>query len=79
MPNYEIRYLSFDGACVGTLFTPCATDKEAKILAHAMRLAGTKRMEVWSGAELVYERPLTQRTLAGEARLTRAGLCIAGA
>jgi hypothetical protein len=67
MPNYEIRYLDFDGACVGTLFTPCASEKDAKVLAHAMRLPGTKRMEVWRGPELIYERPQSQRALAAEA------------
>ena len=67
MPSYEIRYLACDGACVSALASPCASDKEAKILAHAMRVPGTKRMEVWKGAELVYERPLTQRLMAADA------------
>ncbi len=79
MPNYEIRYLDFDGACVGTLFTPCASEKDAKILAHAMRLPGTKRMEVWRGAELIYERPQSQRVLAAESARIEAALCAASA
>ncbi|MBU6444898.1 MAG: hypothetical protein KGR48_13415 [Alphaproteobacteria bacterium] len=79
MPNYEIRYLDFEGACVGTLTTPCASEKDAKILAHAMRLPGTKRMEVWRGAELIYERPQRQRVLAADAARIRAALYSAGA
>lgn len=60
MPKYEIRYLDFDGACVGTFFAPCASEKDAKVLAHAMRLPGAKRMEVWRGTELIYQRPQNQ-------------------
>lgn len=61
MPNYQICYLDAAGALLGTFSAKCAGDKEAKIMAHAMRLSGTKRIEVWNGAALVYERPQTQQ------------------
>ncbi len=67
MPHFEICYLDQAGALIGTFSAPCAGEKQARILAHAMRLPGTRRMEVWDGASLIYERPETQRTAAIEA------------
>ena len=32
-------------------------EMKAKVLAHAMKLAGTKKIEVWDGRTLVYARP----------------------
>ena len=59
MPNYQIFYLDAAGQLLSTVSMPCAGDKQAKILAHAMRCSGTKRFEVWNAARLVYERPQT--------------------
>jgi hypothetical protein len=57
MPNYDIRYLDEDGSLKATIATECANDMQAKVLAHAMKTAGSKRIEVWDGPTLVYERP----------------------
>ena len=57
MPDYEICYLNNDGALAGKFTAACHDDREAKILAHAMLLPGTKSFEVWVGARLIYERP----------------------
>lgn len=67
MPHYEICYLDSEGTLLGTFCAACAGDKQARILAHAMRFAGTRRIEVWDGATLVYERPQTQRAATIEA------------
>lgn len=61
MPVYEICYLDAEGALLGTFSVPCTSDKEAKIMAHAMRVSGARRMEVWNGSALVYERPQMHR------------------
>jgi len=57
MPAYEICYLRTDGSFAAAIAANCRDDKQAKILAHAMKLESAKRMEVWSGDRLVYERP----------------------
>ncbi len=57
MPNYDIRYLDDDGTLKAKIATDCANDMQAKVLAHAMRANGTKRIEVWDGPTLIYERP----------------------
>jgi hypothetical protein len=59
MPAYEIYYLKPNGVLGAALSATCRDDKEAKILAHAMKLAATRRIEVWDGERLVYERPET--------------------
>ena len=46
-----------DGQLLGTYAAACATDKQARILAHAMHSPGTRQIEVWDGATLVYARP----------------------
>lgn len=61
MPVYKICYLDDEGAFLGTFSVPCTSDKQAKIMAHAMRVSGARRMEVWNGSALVYERPQTHR------------------
>ena len=66
MPQYEICYLDHADKLLGTHSAPCADNKHARILAHAMRLSGTKRIEVWCGATLVYERPATQHVMIAE-------------
>lgn len=66
MSNYEICYLDADGILLGTLSAACAGDMQARVLAHAMRLGGTRRMEVWCGADLIYERPASARAMTNE-------------
>ncbi|MGH6828057.1 MAG: hypothetical protein ACREFW_04010 [Rhizomicrobium sp.] len=63
MPAYEICYLDADGILTYKFLANCENDGRAKVLAHAMKLPGAKRMEVWNGEELVYARP---SSLAGE-------------
>lgn len=58
MRNYEICYLNEDGTVSATFSANCDTDQQAKILAHAMKMGGFRRMEVWDGQKLVYQRPL---------------------
>ncbi|HUB85874.1 MAG TPA: hypothetical protein VL971_09285 [Rhizomicrobium sp.] len=57
MPEYEITYRHDDGSLTAKIETQCATDKEAKILAHAMRVDGARQFEVWQGDTLIYSRP----------------------
>lgn len=57
MPAYEIDYRHEDGSLTAKIETWCASDKEAKILAHAMKMDGVRRIEVWQGDTLIYERP----------------------
>ena len=57
MPSYEIFYLNDDGTLDARVAAECANDLQAKILAHAMKKKGLKRIRVWDGANLVYERP----------------------
>jgi hypothetical protein len=57
MPSYEINYLHTDGSLAAKFSTQCANDKDAKVLAHAMKMAAASRIEVWSGKALIYTRP----------------------
>ncbi|MDE1938031.1 MAG: hypothetical protein KGI68_03330 [Alphaproteobacteria bacterium] len=57
MPSYEICYRSDDGTLETKVAANCANDLQAKVLAHAMKERGMKRIEVWDGEVLVYERP----------------------
>lgn len=57
MPSYDIRYLNDDGSLNATIATECANDIQAKVLAHALKAEGSRRIEVWDGPTLVYERP----------------------
>lgn len=59
MPSYDICYLNEDGSLNARIATECSNDMQAKVLAHAMKAAGSKRIEVWDGVTLVYERPVT--------------------
>src|ERR1700748_1551278 len=45
MPEYEITYRHDDGSLTAKIETQCATDKEAKILAHAMKVDGARQFE----------------------------------
>jgi hypothetical protein len=57
MPEYEITYRHDDGSLTAKIETQCATDKDAKILAHAMKVDGARQFEVWQGDTLIYSRP----------------------
>jgi hypothetical protein len=57
MPSYDICYLNDDGTVAARIAADCANDMQAKVLAHAMKLENSKRIEVWDGVTLVYERP----------------------
>jgi hypothetical protein len=59
MPAYEIIYRHDDGSLTAKIETHCASDKEAKILAHAMKMDGAHRLEVRKGETLIYSRPQT--------------------
>jgi len=59
MPEYEITYRHDDGSLTAKIETHCATDKEAKIFAHAMKVDGACRFEVRQGETLIYARPQT--------------------
>lgn len=59
MPAYEIRYLRKDGSLAARFFATCATDDDAKKLAHAIQLEGARQMAVWDGQRLIYTRPLS--------------------
>lgn len=57
MPAYEITYRHDDGSLTAKIETHCASDKEAKILAHAMKMQGAHQLEVRQGDTLIYARP----------------------
>ncbi len=57
MPSYDIRYLDADGAVTASVAADCANDIQAKVLAHALKADGAKRIEVWDGPHLIYQRP----------------------
>jgi hypothetical protein len=57
MPNYEINYLNEDGSLAVKFEAQCDDDTHAKVLAHAMKDHDHKKLEVWSGGALVYQRP----------------------
>jgi len=57
MPAYEINYLKDDGSLAAKLAAQCASDKDAKVLAHAMKMASGFKIEVWNGKSLIYARP----------------------
>ena len=76
MPSYDICYLHEDGSLLGAFSAEAASDKHAKILAHAMRLSGAKALEVWCGETLIYARPeraeAARRSAAPDAALQEA-------
>ena len=57
MTSYDIRYLNDDGTLKAKIATECSNDIHAKVMAHAMMADGARRIEVWDGPTLVYERP----------------------
>ena len=57
MPACDICYLDQGGALTCKFTAMCGDDKSAKILAHAMKLSESRRLEIWSGESLIYQRP----------------------
>ena len=57
MADYDIRYQWGDGQPALSLRIACADDREAKIMAHAMKAREHKSFEVWKDEALVYKRP----------------------
>ena len=57
MTAYEINYLKTDGTLAAKFTAQCETDTAAKVLAHAMKMAGARQIEVWQGKTLIYCRP----------------------
>lgn len=57
MPSYEICYMNDDGTLDAKVAAECANDLQAKVLAHALKKKGLKRIRVWDGGILIYERP----------------------
>jgi len=57
MPSYEIYYMNDDGTLDAKVAAECADDRQAKVLAHALKKKGLRRIKVWEGDNLVYERP----------------------
>jgi hypothetical protein len=73
MPAYEICYLDGDGVLTYKFLANCDNDGRAKVLAHAMKLPSCKRLEVWSGEDLIYTRPsYLAREIAREVTLRTA-------
>lgn len=60
MPSYEIYYRDQGGRLVEKFSVHCASSKQAKIMAHAMKAHPFAEIEVWLDDALVYERPVRQ-------------------
>lgn len=60
MPNYDILYLDAQGKVASKVVAECASDREAKILAHALKASSHKGLKIRTGLEhkLVYQRPM---------------------
>ena len=57
MPSFEICYLDGNGSLACSFSAVCASETQAKVLAHAMKLRDYKKFEVWRDRTLVYQRP----------------------
>jgi hypothetical protein len=57
MPAYDICYLNENGQLSRTFSVQFDSDMRAKILAHAMKPADCRHLEVWDGNRLIYSRP----------------------
>lgn len=57
MPSYQICYFDDHGSLACSFSAMCASEMQAKVLAHAMKLSDYKTFEVWRDHALVYERP----------------------
>ena len=57
MPAYEICYIDPEGKLARAFCVVYESDMRAKIVAHAMKPAECRAMEVWTGDRLIYRRP----------------------
>ena len=57
MPAYEICYLDDKGQLTRAFSVKFDSDLRAKVLAHAMKPAECRHLEVWDGDRLIYSRP----------------------
>jgi hypothetical protein len=57
MPAYEICYIDNQGRLSRAFSVVFDSELHAKILAHAMKPAECRQMEVWDGDRLIYSRP----------------------
>jgi hypothetical protein len=57
MPSFEIYYREQDGTLVEKFSVHCASQTQAKVMAHAMKASPSAEIEVWLEDRLVYERP----------------------
>jgi len=57
MPAYEICYIDIEGKLARAFCVVYDNDLRAKIVAHAMKPAECRQMEVWDGDRLIYSRP----------------------
>ncbi len=57
MPAYEICYMNENGQLSRAFSVQFDSDMRAKILAHAMKPADCRHLEVWDGNRLIYSRP----------------------
>lgn len=64
MPSYDIRYFDADGSVKANIAAECSNDIQAKVLAHALKADGAKRIEVWDGPTLIYQRPDLSQAVA---------------
>ena len=63
MPAYEIYYIDNTGDVACAFSVQFEDVLRAKILAHAMKPADCREMEVWASGTLVYRRPESDETL----------------
>jgi hypothetical protein len=57
MTAFEIIYLEDDGALACAFTVQFESEMRAKILAHAMKPADCRTIEIWRGKALIYRRP----------------------
>lgn len=57
MPSFDFCYLNADGSLACMMTACCVDEVQARVFAHAMRIADYRRFEVWRDDDLVYVRP----------------------
>jgi hypothetical protein len=57
MPAYEICYIDEEGNLSRAFSVKFESEMRAKVLAHAMKPADCRHLEVWTGNKLIYSRP----------------------
>jgi hypothetical protein len=58
LAQFEINYLDERGGLLEKLCAECRSEREAKVLAHAMKAKKFSSFEVWHDEALIYQRPL---------------------